>query len=150
LPSTSKELLGGQDAVAELTEPFGVIAHAVDCSSPSRDPDRGHPGDEHHADEVLKATALSGGDLLRSIRVRITKGRPVRTSIEAIRPGFAWNATRVASVLMIVIIAVIALVFWPSFETSDAEFPVTGQTNGLAAPHQPIVVNGEACTQCLP
>jgi hypothetical protein len=74
----------------------------------------------------------------------------VSTSIEAIRPGFAWNATRVASVLMIVIIAVIALVFWPSFETSDAEFPVIRQTNGLAAPHLPIVVKGEACTQCLP
>ena len=72
------------------------------------------------------------------------------SSIEAIRPGFAWNATRVACVLMIVIIAVIALVFWPSFETSDARFPITRQTTGLAAPHQPIVVNGEACAQCLP
>lgn len=72
------------------------------------------------------------------------------TSIEAIRPGFAWNATRVASVLMIVIIAVIALVFWPSFQTSDTEFPITRHTNGLTAPHQPIVVNGEACVQCLP
>ena len=73
------------------------------------------------------------------------------SSIEAIRPGFAWNATRVASVLMIVIIAVIALVFWPSFETSDARFPITRQTTtGLATPHQSIVVNGEACAQCLP
>ena len=29
MPSTSKELLGGQDAVAELPDPFGVIAHPV-------------------------------------------------------------------------------------------------------------------------
>jgi len=74
----------------------------------------------------------------------------VSTSIEAIRPGFAWNATRVASVLMVVIIAVIALAFWPSFEPLDAVPPLTRQSNGLAAPHQPIVVNGEACVQCLP
>ena len=71
------------------------------------------------------------------------------TSIDTLQPGFAWNATRVASVLMVVIIAVIALVFWPSFETSDAG-PITQQANGLGAPHQPIVVNGEACVQCLP
>ena len=51
---------------------------------------------------------------------------------------------------MVVIIAVIALVFWPSFETSDAGPPITRKVNGLAAPHQPIVVNGEACVQCLP
>jgi hypothetical protein len=74
----------------------------------------------------------------------------VSTSIETLRPGFAWNATRVASVLMVVIITVIALVFWPSFATSDAGPPITRQANGLAAPHQPIVVNGEACVQCLP
>jgi hypothetical protein len=74
----------------------------------------------------------------------------VSTSIETLRPGFAWNATRVASVLMVVIITVIALVFWPSFATSDAGSPIIRQANGLAAPHQPIVVNGEACVQCLP
>jgi uncharacterized membrane protein YfbV (UPF0208 family) len=74
----------------------------------------------------------------------------VSTSIETLRPGFAWNATRVASVLMVVIIAVIALVFWPSFATSDVGPSITQQANGLAAPHQPIVVNGEACVQCLP
>lgn len=72
------------------------------------------------------------------------------TSIDTLQPGFAWNATRVASVLMVVIIAVIALVFWPSFETSDAGPPITQRANGLGAPHQPIVVNGEACVQCLP
>jgi hypothetical protein len=55
-----------------------------------------------------------------------------------------------ASVLMVVIVAVIALVFWPSFETSDAVAPIARQTNGLAAPHQPIVVDGKACVQCLP
>jgi hypothetical protein len=74
----------------------------------------------------------------------------VSTSVETIRPGAAWNATRVASVLMVVIIATIALVFWPAFETSDAEPPLTWQAHGLAAPHEPIVVNGEACVQCLP
>jgi hypothetical protein len=51
---------------------------------------------------------------------------------------------------MVVVIAVIALIFWPSFETSDAGPPVAPQAIGLAAPHQPIVVNGEACVQCLP
>ncbi len=71
-------------------------------------------------------------------------------SSESLRPGVAWNATRVASVLMVVILTVIALVFWPSFETSDAGTPIPRQTNGLAAPHQPIVVNGQACVQCLP
>ena len=72
------------------------------------------------------------------------------TSAETIHPGLAWNATRVASVLMIVIIAVIALVFWPAFEASDARPPVTRQANGLAAPHEHVVVDGEACPQCLP
>jgi hypothetical protein len=74
----------------------------------------------------------------------------VSTSTQSLQPGFAWNATRVASVLMVVIIAVIALVFWPSFETSDVGPSIARQTTGLAAPHQPIVVNGEACVQCLP
>jgi hypothetical protein len=74
----------------------------------------------------------------------------VSTSIETLRSGVAWNATRVASVLMVVIIVAIALVFWPAFETSDAGTPSARQMNGLAAPHQPIVVNGEACVQCLP
>lgn len=72
------------------------------------------------------------------------------TSAETISPGLAWNATRVASALMIVIIAVIALVFWPAFDTSDAALPVTRQTHGLAAPHEHIVVDGEVCPQCLP
>ena len=70
-------------------------------------------------------------------------------SVETLRPGVAWNATRLAGVLMVVIIAAIALVFWPSFETSAPDTPIARQTNGLAAPHQPIVVNGEACVQCL-
>jgi hypothetical protein len=71
------------------------------------------------------------------------------TSGEALRPGISWNATRAASVLMIVIVAVIALVFWPSFTVSDAG-PATQQWNGPATPHQPIVVNGEVCVQCSP
>ena len=72
------------------------------------------------------------------------------TSIETIRPGIAWNATRVASVLMVVILAVIALVFWPAFETPSAERPTARQPHGLTASHQTIMVNGEACAQCLP
>jgi hypothetical protein len=74
----------------------------------------------------------------------------VSTSIETIRPGFAWNATRVAGVLMVVIMAVIALVFWPAFETPNAEPPPARQSHGLTASHQPIMVDGEACAQCLP
>jgi hypothetical protein len=74
----------------------------------------------------------------------------VSTSIETIRPGFAWNATRLASVLMVVIMAVIALVFWPAFETPNAESPTARQSHGLTASDQPIMVNGEACAQCLP
>jgi cytochrome c-type biogenesis protein CcmH/NrfG len=65
-------------------------------------------------------------------------------------PGLAWNATRVASVLMVVIIAVIALVFWPAFEAQDTRQPVTRQANALAAPHEQVVVDGEVCPQCLP
>ncbi len=78
------------------------------------------------------------------------KDRLVSTSIETIDPGFAWNATRVASVLMVVIVAVIALVFWPAFETSVAERPINRQANGLAAPHEQVMVDGAACPQCLP
>ena len=72
------------------------------------------------------------------------------TSIEAIQPGLAWNATRVASVLMVVIVTVIALAFWPSFERSDRVPALTQQANRPAAPHQTIVVDGEDCVQCLP
>jgi hypothetical protein len=74
----------------------------------------------------------------------------VSTSAASIRPGIAWNATHAASALMIVIIAVIALVFWPSLEAPAPEPAAERQTNGLAAPHQPIVVDGEVCVQCLP
>ena len=72
------------------------------------------------------------------------------TSVETLRPGVAWNATRAASVLMVVIMTVIALAFWPSFDTTDAGPPITRQANALATPHQPILVNGRACPQCLP
>jgi hypothetical protein len=51
---------------------------------------------------------------------------------------------------MVVIITVIALAFWPSFERVDRMPSLIQQANGMAAPHQPIVVNGEACVQCLP
>jgi hypothetical protein len=74
----------------------------------------------------------------------------VSTSADTIQAGFAWNATRVASVLMVVIIAVIALVFWPAFETSDAAPPVPREANALTAPHEHVVVDGEVCPQCLP
>lgn len=72
------------------------------------------------------------------------------TSSEALRPGISWNATRAASVLMIVIVAVIALVFWPSFSSPRPERPGVQPSTGLATPHQPIVVNGEVCVQCSP
>lgn len=72
------------------------------------------------------------------------------TSSETLRPGIAWNATRAASVLMVVILAVIALVFWPSFEAPDASPPTTRQASVAGAPHLPVVVNGGPCAQCLP
>lgn len=72
------------------------------------------------------------------------------TSAQSIRPGIAWNATRAASLLMVAIIAVIALLFWPAFDTSDPEPAGTRQANALTAPHRPIVVDGEVCVQCLP
>jgi len=49
-----------------------------------------------------------------------------------------------------VIIAVIALIFWPAFETSERKTPITRQANGVAAPHELVVVDGEVCAQCLP
>jgi hypothetical protein len=72
------------------------------------------------------------------------------TSSEALGPGIAWNATRAASLLMVAIIAVIALLFWPSFDASDPSPAASRQANGVAAPHEPIVVDGQVCVQCLP
>jgi hypothetical protein len=73
------------------------------------------------------------------------------TNSEALRPGISWNATRAAGVLMVVIVAVIALVFWPSFTSRrPVGLPDAQRTSGIAAPHQPIVVDGEVCVQCLP
>ncbi|MGH2681352.1 MAG: hypothetical protein ACRDG8_12905 [Actinomycetota bacterium] len=72
------------------------------------------------------------------------------TSVEGIRPGIAWNATRAASVLMVVIIAAIVLIFWSSFQGADPEPLATRSPNRIAAPHEPTVVDGEACVQCLP
>ena len=72
------------------------------------------------------------------------------TSSEALRPGISWNATRAASVLMVVIVAVIALVFWPSFSSPRPERPIAQPSTGLGVPYQPIVVNGEVCVQCSP
>ena len=66
------------------------------------------------------------------------------------RPGVAGNATRAAGTLLVVIFAVIALVFWPSFEASGPAPAAKRQPNGPAAPHQPTVVDGEVCVQCLP
>jgi hypothetical protein len=48
------------------------------------------------------------------------------------------------------IIAVIALLFWPSFEPAGPSFPAARESTGPAAPHQPIVVDGRVCVQCLP
>ncbi len=72
------------------------------------------------------------------------------TNSEALRPGISWNATRAASVLILVIVAVIALVFWPSLTSVRPEPSAAQRSTGMAAPHQPIVVNGEVCVQCLP
>ena len=72
------------------------------------------------------------------------------TNSEAMRPGISWNATRAAGVLMIVIVAVIALVFWPSFTSVRPAPPAPQGATGMAVPHRSIVVNGEACVQCRP
>jgi hypothetical protein len=72
------------------------------------------------------------------------------TNSEALRPGISWNATRAAGVLMIVIVAVIALVFWPSFTSVGPVPPASQGSTEMAVPHQPIVVNGEGCVQCQP
>ena len=72
------------------------------------------------------------------------------THAGAIDQGISWNATRAASVLMVVIIAVIALVFWPSFDSTDPDPVVPRTTTGVAAPHQPIVIDGQVCVQCQP
>ena len=68
-----------------------------------------------------------------------------------IRPGIAWNATRLAGVLIIVIFAAIALAFWPSFEPGSGRDAVgTRPAHAVAPPPAPIVVNGRPCPQCLP
>ena len=72
------------------------------------------------------------------------------TSSGVLRPGISWNATRAASVLMVVIIAVIALVFWPSLTSVRSEPSVPLGTTGIATPHEPIVVDGRVCVQCQP
>ena len=80
-----------------------------------------------------------------------SKEATVSASAETIRPGIAWNATRVAGVLLIVIIAAIALAFWPSFEPSaTSENTGTRPAHAVVAPPAPIVVNGRPCSQCLP
>ena len=74
----------------------------------------------------------------------------VSTRSEALSPGISWNATRAASVLLVMIIAVIALLFWPSFESARPMAPAPRESTGVAAPHEPIVVDGRVCVQCLP
>jgi hypothetical protein len=57
----------------------------------------------------------------------------------------------VAGVLMIVIIATIALVFWPSFPPDATSGPSgVRPAHAVAPPPAPIVVNGRPCAQCLP
>jgi hypothetical protein len=51
---------------------------------------------------------------------------------------------------LVTIIAVIALLFWPSIEPARPTAPAARESTGLAAPHQPIVVDGQVCVQCLP
>ncbi len=72
------------------------------------------------------------------------------SNAETLRPGVRWNATWVASLLMIVMITVIALAFWPAFEGSDATPPVKQPAHALAAPHDQVVVDGQVCGQCRP
>lgn len=72
------------------------------------------------------------------------------THAGAIDQGISWNATRAAGVSMVVIIAAIALVFWPSFDASGPDPVVPRTTTGVAAPHQPIVIDGRTCVQCQP
>ena len=74
----------------------------------------------------------------------------VSTRSEALSPGISWNATRAASVLLVMIIAVIALLFWPSFESARPMAPAPRESTGVAAPHESIVVDGKVCVQCLP
>ena len=59
-----------------------------------------------------------------------------------IRPGIAWNATRVAGVLMIAIIATIALVFWPSFQP-DATSGPSGVRPAHAVAPPPVPDRGQ-------
>lgn len=74
----------------------------------------------------------------------------VSTRSEALSPGISWNATRAASVFLVMIVAVIALLFWPSFESARPMAPAPRESTGVAAPHEPIVVDGKVCVQCLP
>jgi hypothetical protein len=69
---------------------------------------------------------------------------------ESIRPGIAWNATRVASVLIVVVIAAVALAFWPSFAGPDPTPPLRREAHAAAQPQEVTVVDGRVCAQCLP
>jgi hypothetical protein len=51
---------------------------------------------------------------------------------------------------MVVIIAVIALVFWPSLTSVRPEPSVLQGATGVAAPHEPVVIDGSVCVQCQP
>ena len=57
------------------------------------------------------------------------------TSIETIRARVRMERDPCRERLMVVIVAVIALVFWPSFERRTRRPPITRQANGPAAPH---------------
>jgi hypothetical protein len=77
-------------------------------------------------------------------------GRTVSTNVETIRPGISWNATGIASALIVVIMVAIAVAFWPTFDARDAEPAARRDANGLAAPHTLVMVDDEVCAQCLP
>jgi hypothetical protein len=148
VPSTSKELLGGQDAVAEVPDPFGVIAHPVILRRPSAFP---LERDERHAPNVPQTTdRVPRARYVRREADAHGKDEPMSTSSETLRPGISWNATRAASLLMVVIIAVIALVFWPSFSSVRPEPSVPQGATGIAAPHEQIVIDDTVCAQCQP
>jgi hypothetical protein len=97
---------------------------------------------------VLVTTVAGAPHAYRGARG--TEDDHVSTHAETISQGISWNATRAASVLLVVIIATIALIFWPSFDPAEPDPVVPRTTTGVAAPHQPIEIDGQACVQCQP
>ena len=93
--------------------------------------------DERHHHDVLRTTdrAIPLATVRREPgrQTRPTEDEQISANSEALRPGISWNATRAASVLMVVIIAVIALVFWPSLTSVRPEPTAAQPSTGMAA-----------------